>query len=163
LKVRPQAIFSCIFVIFFIVFVYQAHEWRLQARLYPWAIGIPMIILAIIQVILDLKGVESKQRDDAAPVDFQFSQTVEPQVARRRAITMFGWLFGFFLAIWLLGFSITIPLMVFSYLKIQSNEKWAISIVLTVLAWVVFYFLFVKLLTLPFPEGLIFGWLGVDI
>ena len=85
-----------------------------------WAL-IPMVILAIIQVILDLKGVERKQRDDAAPVDFQFSQTVEPKVAKRRAIIMFCWFFGFFFGIWLLGFAITIPLMVFTYLKIQSN------------------------------------------
>ena len=160
MKVRPQAIFSFIFLIFFIVFVYQAQDWRLQARLYPLAIGIPMVILAIIQVILDLKGVERKQRDDAAPVDFQFTQTVEPKLARRRAIIMFGWLFGFFFSIWLLGFSITIPLMVFSYLKIQSNEKWTISIILTVTAWLFFYFLFVRLLNLPFPDGLIFTWLG---
>ena len=160
MKVRPQAIFSFVFLIFFIVFVYQAQDWRLQARLYPWAIGIPMIILALIQVILDLKGVERKQQDEAPVMDYQFSQTVEPKLARRRAITMFSWLFGFFVAIWLIGFSITIPLMVFSYLKIQSNEKWAISIILTVLAWLFFYFLFVKLLTLPFPEGLIFTWLG---
>jgi hypothetical protein len=160
LKVRPQAIFSFIFLIFFIVFVYQAQDWRLQARLYPWAIGIPMVILAIIQVILDLKGVERKQRDDAAPVDFQFTQTVEPKLAKRRAIIMFCWFFGFFFGIWLLGFPITIPLMVFSYLKIQSNEKWTISIILTVMAWVFFYFLFVRLLNLPFPDGLIFTWLG---
>ena len=33
----------------------------MQARLYPWAIGIPMIILALIQVIFDLKGIESKE------------------------------------------------------------------------------------------------------
>jgi hypothetical protein len=162
LKVRPQAIFSFIFLIFFIVFVYQAQDWRLQARLYPWVIGIPMVILALVQVILDLKGIERKQQDNAVPVDFQFSQTaLEPAVAQRRAITMFSWLFGFFLGIWLLGFSITIPLMVFSYLKIQSNEKWTISIILTVMAWLFFYFLFVKLLTLPFPEGLIFTWLGI--
>jgi hypothetical protein len=160
LKVKPQAIFSFVFLIFFIVFVYQAQDWRLQARLYPWAIGIPMIILALIQVILDLKGVERKQKDEAPVMDYQFSQTVDPKIAKRRAITMFCWLFGFFFSIWLIGFSITIPLMVFSYLKIQSNEKWMISIVLTALAWVFFYFLFVKLLTLPFPDGLIFTWLG---
>jgi len=73
---------------------------------------------------------------------------------------MFSWFLGFFLAIWLFGFSITIPLMVFTYLKIQSNEGWIISIVLTVAAWLVFYLLFVRLLTLPFPDGLIFTWLG---
>lgn len=132
----------------------------MQARLYPFVIGIPMILLAIIQVILDLKGIERKQAD-AAPVDFQFSQTVvEPEVARRRAITMFSWFFGFFVGIWLLGFTITIPLMVFSYLKLEGNENWGISIVLTALAWIFFYFLFVKLLTLPFPEGLVLTWLG---
>ena len=123
MKVRPQAIFSFIFLIFFIVFAYEAKDWRLQARLYPWVIGIPMVVLCLVQVILDLMGIERKPQD-AAPVDFQFAQTtVEPAVARRRAINMFSWFFGFFFGIWLLGFSLTIPLMVFSYMYIQSKEK----------------------------------------
>lgn len=161
MKLRPQAIFSLCFVIFFAVFVYEAQDWRMQARLYPWAIGIPMLVLAVIQVILDLKGVERKQRDDAAPVDFQFAQEVDPVLARKRTLNIYAWLFGFFIGIWLLGFTITIPLLVFTYLKLQSNEKWIISIVLTTVAWAFFYFLFVKLLILPFPEGLIVTWLGV--
>ena len=160
MKVRPQAIFSFVFLIFFIVFAYHARDWRLQARLYPWVIGIPMVVLAFIQLILDLKGIERKQQD-AAPVDFQFAQTtVEPAVAKRRAITMFAWFIGFFIAIWLLGFAITIPLMVFSYLKIHSNEEWLISLTLTAVAWVFFWALFVRLLHLPFPDGLVLTWLG---
>jgi hypothetical protein len=51
-------------------------------------------------------------------------------------------------------------LLVFTYLKFQSKEKWGISIILTVCAWLVFYGLFVKLLVLPFPDGKIFTWLG---
>ena len=160
MKVKPQVIFSLVFLIFFIVFAYVAKDWRLQARLYPCVIGIPMVILALVQVILDLKGVERKQQD-AAPVDFQFAQTtVDPAVAKRRAITMFAWFFGFFFGIWLLGFNITIPLMVFTYLKIQSNEKWWLSLTLTAIAWGFFHVLFVRLLTLPFPDGIIFTWLG---
>jgi putative tricarboxylic transport membrane protein len=156
LKVRPQAIFSFAIVIFFIVFVYQAQEWKMQARLYPWAVGVPMLILALIQLILDWKGVERKQRDDAAPVDFQFAQTVDPVLARKRTLNIFGWFFGFFAGIWLLGFTITIPLMVFGYLKIQSGEQWRLSLTLTAIAWFFFWSLFVRLLTLPFPDGLIF-------
>ena len=160
MKVRPQVIFSLLFLIFFIVFAYVAKDWRLQARLYPWVIGIPMVILALVQVILDLKGVERKQQD-AAPVDFQFAQTtVDPAVAKRRAITMFAWFFGFFFAIWLLGFSLTIPLMVFGYMYIQSKEKLWLTLTLTAIAWLFFWSLFVKLLTLPFPDGMIFTWLG---
>lgn len=134
----------------------------MQARLYPWAIGIPMLILAFVQVILDLKGYKAKETSDGAPVDFQFTQTIEPALARKRAITMFAWLLGFFLLVWLLGFEYGIPLMVFGYLKIQSNESWVLSIILTVLAFGFFWLLFVKLLTLPFPQGLIFTWLGIE-
>jgi hypothetical protein len=161
LKLRGPAIFSLCALIFFIVFVYQAQDWRMQARLYPWAIGIPMVILALVQVILDLRGYKAKETSDGAPVDFQFTQTIEPALARKRAITMFSWLLGFFLVVWLLGFEYGIPLMVFSYLKFQSNESWVLSIILTVLAFVFFWLLFVKLLTLPFPQGLIFTWLGI--
>ena len=161
MKVRPQAIFSFIFLIFFILFAYEAKDWRLQARLYPWVIGIPMVILCLVQVILDLMGIERKQQD-AAPVDFQFAQaTVEPAVARRRAINMFSWFLGFFFGIWLLGFSVTIPLMAFGYMYILSKEKLWLSLTLTALAWLFYWALFVRLLNLPFPDGQIQTWLGL--
>lgn len=144
------------------MFVYLAQEWRLQARLYPWAIGIPMVVLAVIQVVLDLRGFKAKQSADATPVDFQFTKEIDPAMAKKRAIVMFSWLLGFFGLIWLLGFPIGIPLMMFAYLKFQGGEPWVLSITLTVIAWLFFYGLFVKLLTLPFPEGLIITWLGLS-
>jgi hypothetical protein len=163
LKIRPAAIFSFCALIFFCVFVYEAREWRMQARLYPWAIGIPMLILAIVQVILDLKGVKAKESSDATPMDFQFTQDVDPAVAKKRTITMFAWLLGFFFGIVLLGFPIAIALMMFTYLKFQGREPWVLSIVLTIVASVIFWGLFVKLLTLPFPDGLLQGWLGWNV
>jgi len=161
LKITPPALFSFCALIFFCVFVYMAQDWRMQARLYPWAIGIPMLILAIVQVILDLKGIKAKQSSDATPMDYQFSQVTDPVTARKRTIIMFSWLVGFFFGIWLLGFPIAIALMMFTYLKFQGNESWVLSIALTVIAWLFFWGLFVKLLTLPFPEGLIITWLGI--
>ena len=160
MKIRPAVLFSFCALVFFCVFVYQAQEWRLQARLYPWAIGVPMLILAIVQVILDLKGVTAKQSADATPMDFQFAKDIDPATAKRRAITMFAWLVGFFLTIWLVGFSIAIAMMMFTYLKFQGKESWTLSIALTVIAWLMFYGLFVKLLTLPFPEGRLITWMG---
>lgn len=137
----------------------------MQARLYPWAIGIPMLILAAIQVILDLKGVKAKQSTDGAPptpMDFQFTQEVEPAIAKKRAITMFAWLFGFFVAVLLVGFSIAIPLMMFTYMKFQGKESWVLSLVLTGIAFIFYYALFVRVLNLPFPEGLLLPWLGLN-
>lgn len=165
MKIRLPAIFSFCALVFFIVWVYEAQDWRMQARLYPWAIGFPMVVLAIIQVILDLRGYKAKETADGAPpvaMDFQFTKGIDAGTARKRALVMFAWLFGFFFLIWILGFTIGIPLMVFSYLKFQSGESWVLSITLTVIAFIFFWMLFVKLLTLPFPEGLIFGWLGIE-
>lgn len=138
----------------------------MQARLYPWAIGIPMLILAFVQVILDLRGVKAKESADGAPptpMDFQFTKDVDAITARKRAIIMFSWLVGFLGIIWLVGFPIGIPLMMFTYLKFQGNEPWRLSIILTAIAWLCFYGLFVKLLTLPFPQGELFVWLGLDL
>src|ERR1051326_107471 len=151
MKLRPQLILSVVVAIFFIVFAYQAKDWRLQARLYPWAIGIPMLVLAIVQVILDLKGVVAKETVNAAPVDMQLSERTDPALARRRTFNIFSWIFGF-------GYCV--PLIVFLYLKVQSRESWLLSGGLALIAWLFFYGLFDRLLHIPFPDGEIFTWLG---
>ena len=163
MKITPAAIFSFCALVFFIIFVYLAQDWRLQARLYPYAIGIPMLILAIVQVILDLKGVKAKESSSATPMDFQFTKDVDPTTAKKRAITMFAWLIAFFFLIWLVGFPIGIAVMMFTYLKFQGRESWKLSILLTVIAWLCFWGLFVRLLHLPFPDGLILTWLGIEL
>jgi hypothetical protein len=160
MKLRPQAILSIVIALFFVVFAYQAKDWKLQARLYPWAIGIPMLILAIVQVVLDLKGVAPKQTASDAPVDVQLAERTDPALARRRTINIFSWLIGYLIAVWLLGFSYCVPLIVFLYLKVQSRERWPLTIALTAVAWIFFYGLFDRLLHLPFPDGELFTWLG---
>jgi len=112
---------------------------------------------------LDLKGHHGKPAAQASntPMDFQFTKGIDPAVARRRALVMFGWILGFFVGVWLVGFHITIPAFVFLYLKVQSGEQWALSIALTAAAWLLFWGLFDWLLRLPFPDGELLLWLGL--
>jgi len=161
MKFRPQTIFAVAILIFFAVFVHQAWEWRLQARLYPWAIGIPMIILALLQIFLELTGKITRKETGNAPVDFQFGQSMDSSVARRRTLNIFSWIIGFSIGIWLLGFAIAVPGLVFFYLKFQAGEKWWLSALLTVAAWLIFWGLFDRLLRLPFPEAQLLLWLGL--
>jgi len=162
MKIRPQIFLGVILVIFFGLFVYTAKDWRLQARLYPWAIGIPMLVLALVQVVLDLKGFVAKQGRNDAPVDFRFAERADPVLARRRAIKIFSWIVAYIGSIWLIGFFYSVPLLVFLYLKVQSGERWPLSIALTAGAWIFFWALFVRLLHLPFPDGALFTWLGME-
>jgi len=161
MKFRPQTLFAVAILVFFVVFVYQATEWRLQARLYPWAIGIPMLVLALLQILFDLTGKTARKNTGAAPADFQFGQSMDSSMAVRRTLNIFSWIFGFLIAIWLVGFSIAVPALVFFYLKFQAGEKWWLSVVLTVGAWFAFWGLFTWLLNLPFPEGELLVWLGL--
>ncbi len=162
MKFKPQVIFSLLIIIFFAVLLYEAREWRPQARLYPWVIGIPMLILAIVHLILELKGSDKLNSSGAAPMDLQFSQTLDPALVRRRTINIFSWIVGFLIGIWLLGFSVAIPLLVFFYLKAQSREPWVLSLLFTGAAWLFFWGLFDRLLHPPFPDGQLFVWLGLQ-
>lgn len=164
MKNKAHLVFILLFAVFFAYFVYVAQEWRLQARLYPYAIGIPMLVLAVLYAILELRGKNKVEASasDAAPVDFQFSETADPVGARSRTINIFAWIFGFFVAIWLFGFPLSIAALLFLYLKFQGREGWVLSIFLTVAGWLAFWVLFIRLLHLPFPEGQLFVWLGME-
>ena len=161
LTLTPRTLFSLLVLVFFVYLVWEAQEWRLQARLYPLAIGIPMIVLAVINIVQELRG-RKKEEASNTPVDFQLTQTVEPAVAVRRTLNMLSWIVGFLAGIWVLGFSITIAGMTFGFLKIQNKEGWRMSLVLTASAWLVYYVVFERTLLLPFPEGQVFLWLGIE-
>ncbi|MDE0029042.1 MAG: tripartite tricarboxylate transporter TctB family protein [Deltaproteobacteria bacterium] len=156
--------FSILVLVFFCYLVWEAGEWRLQARLYPWAIGIPMIFLALLNIVQEFRGPREKEEGAAqnTPSDFQFTQPMDMSVAVRRTITILSWIVGFLAGIWLVGFSITVAAMTFGFLKIQSKEGWPMSLILTASAWLIYYIVFERTLLLPFPEGQIFRWLGIE-
>ena len=159
-KLRPQIVFDLLVLLFFAYLVWEAKEWKPQARLYPWVIGFPMLLIAAIHLGMDLKG-ERKKSSGAAPVDFQFAKGIDPVLARWRTIEIFSWIFGFLVGIWLVGFSVSIPVVVFLYLMIQAREGWGLSVLLTAGAWLLYWGLFERLLRLPMPEGKIFFWMGL--
>jgi hypothetical protein len=159
-RVTPRVLFSVAVFLFFGYFVWQAREWRLQARLYPWSIGIPMIVLAFVNLVREFLGLGKAKGSGAGPADIQLTQTEDPRVALRRTLNIVGWILGFLAGFWLFGFSLTLAVLIFCYLKIQSREGWLMSVTLTAGAWLIFWGLFDYTLRLPFPDGQVFLWLG---
>lgn len=160
MKFRSEILFTLLLLVFFAFFVWEARDWRPQARLYPWTIGFTMLLFVLVELAGQLRGKRSEKVSEDAPVDFQFTQGVDASVARWRTLNIFSWIFGFFLGVWLVGFQVGIPLLVFAYLKFQSRETWLLSLSLTAAAALFFWGLFDRLLHLPFPEGQLFLWWG---
>ncbi len=149
MKISLPSVLSLLFAIAGAWAVSEAKDWPASTRFFPLAIGVPLLVLSLIQLVIDLKGRAAKA---GRAVDFQMSG-IETPAARRRAAAMLAWILGFAGAIWLLGFEPAIPLVFFLYLKFQGGESWTLSIGLAAVAYLFFWGLFVHLLHLPLPEA----------
>ncbi len=131
--------------------VISALKWPLRAALFPVVIGIPVFIMAMIEVYLDM--FIKKESDEARGADFQLSEDMDPALANRRTIVIFVWLLGYFFLILFVGLSAAIPIYFILYFKLAGREKWGITLILSALAWACFYGLFIRLLRTPFTPG----------
>ncbi|HWO43111.1 MAG TPA: tripartite tricarboxylate transporter TctB family protein [Candidatus Eisenbacteria bacterium] len=135
--------------------LYASWSWPFRTALFPRVIALPLLFLALIELALSVWSAEGAREGRA--VDFQFTDTVEPVLARKRTIAISLWTLGFLALIVLVGFPLAVPIFVFVYLRIAGREPWALTIVLTVVAWLIMEGLFDRFLHLPFPEGWIFA------
>src|SRR5437773_1009526 len=122
--------------------------------------GIPGLALAIVQLARDLTGHRSRPAPETTAAG---GADVPRAVATRRSVEICAWIAGFWLAIWLLGFSIATLVATFLYLKAGARERWPISILLSVLGFAFVYGIFETALSVPFPPGQVFVWLGYGI
>ncbi len=156
---RP--LFALFFVALFVYVLretfYEIRPMEERAALFPMVLGIPCLALSLLAFGQELFNALRAGGTNVA----QIPSSLQSAVARSRALSIIGWTLGYFLTIWLLGFVIAVPVASFLYLKIAGGEKWPISILLSVAAWVVFYGLFDYLLHLPFPEGVLLVWFGL--
>jgi putative tricarboxylic transport membrane protein len=151
LQFDRRVLFCAVVIILLAVALWQSRNFGVRAGLFPWVIGTPTLLLTFFQLAKDIRG----HRKVSAP-STETRVEIPADVERRRTLAILGWIMGFFLAIWWLGFSYAVPLSLLLYLKLAGKEKWPITIAITLGTWVFFYFLFERMLSVPFPDGLIF-------
>jgi len=153
-RVNNAAIFDFAVMIMFGCALFVSRNFSFRAGLFPWAIGIPVFILANAQFVIDFRLGGRPKPPEEHTVDV--SSEIPRDVARRRTAQIFSWIVSFFVAIWLLGFPIGAPLCTFIQLKFGYREKWPITLMLTGFTWIFIYALFDRILHVPFPTGWLF-------
>jgi len=145
------ALFSLAMAVFFALAIWDARTWPSRARIFPMAIFVPVLMLALVNLVKELRHPRKK-----AVTDVWTGSPMNQDLVRRRTAGIIAWILGFFLATWGFGFLLGFPLAIFLFLKVASRESWTTSILITSGSWAFIVILFVRLLHFPFPEGQLF-------
>jgi putative tricarboxylic transport membrane protein len=157
LRVSWGAAFSGGIVAVTALALWMSRGFGFRAGLFPWAIGLPVLALAIVQLVLDLRGPQGHGANRARAAEGE--PELPAHVVRRRTAGIAAWVVGFFVAIWGLGVAVAVPVTTFLFLKVGAGEKWAISLLFSAGLWLLVYGLFIHTLHIPFPAGVLWGWI----
>jgi hypothetical protein len=152
-KASWHSLFTAGLIAVFVWALWESKGFGFRAGLFPWAIGYPVVVLTIVQLVFELTGKSGGERGLEGETEIDLPQ----EIVRRRTAGILGWIIGFFLLIWLVGFSYAVPFTTFFYLKFSGKEKWPITIVFTAVTWAFFYGVFDYALKIPFPPGFLFS------
>ena len=147
--------FSVVIVAVLAAALWESRDFGFRAGLFPWAIGIPALVLSVILLVVQCMGRDRRPEHAATEPD-----SIPPDEMARRTGGILGWIVGYLAAIWLLGFTLGGTLCTFLALKIGSRERWPITLTMTAGVAAFVYFVFDLGLKVPFPPGQLFAWFG---
>jgi hypothetical protein len=159
LRRRSEIAFSAVIVLMAAYWVWEARSLPPRVQLVPYTIGLPVLALAMIQLIASVRALRQPLPADEMEIAISPVETaldlssadalaatataelaeaqpnVDPAEARRRGLQMFVWILGFCAAIMLLGFRVGAPLMTFSFLHFASHERLRVSLAFTIITY----------------------------
>ena len=142
------ALLSFAMVVVFAAALYTALGWPARARIFPFAIFGPTLILAIANFVRDLRTQPWTEGLNQAIAEAKLDESSFYQ----RTCKILLWILGYFVALWLLGFSVGIPLVTLLYLKLAARESWLTTIGVTIGVWAFVVGVFGQLLDFVFPD-----------
>ena len=152
MRLKGRAVMSFCITLVGAGVVIQAAQWPFKAALFPLIVGVPVFLLALVDCLLTAF---EKSDNEQSTIDFKFSGHEDKALEKKRTLSIFFWILGFFFLVIFVGFTIAVPLFVFCYLKVEGREGWFVTLAATFISWGAFYGLFIWFLNVPFTEGLI--------
>ncbi len=114
-----------------------------KARLMPLLVGIPGTLLALVQLVVELRA-PRRDKDEGLGSE---------------ELRMLGWTLVFFTGLLAFGFVHAGPVLVFAFLLLGRGESLRVALISSVGMWAVLYGFFVKALGMPLFPGLVAEWL----
>jgi len=139
----------------FLIMTLLALDFPTKARLMPLLIGIPAVLLGLVQLIIEYRAVALELAEGGKQVDVE----KEGKEGKKDEKQMIMWITLFFITILSLGFIYAAPILVFSFLYFGSKESMKIALISSVSTWLLMFIIFVEWFKISLFEGLIPLWL----
>jgi hypothetical protein len=138
--------------------------WPFRTALFPRLVSAAGVILALVQ----LAALAARARratvvpDETAPVhrggedegDHSVGYVFASAGGRAWGAAL-GWIAAFFVSLWLVGAVPTVPAFALLYLRVAGGASWRAAAVYAVVAGVVVFAVFGRLLSVPMPTGVL--------
>jgi hypothetical protein len=145
MSISSRVLTAAVMLVIFAGMTVMALGFPAQAQLMPLLIGIPGTVMALVQLIKELR----------APAEAPPAAAIEARDEQRRERKMFLWLGLFLAGVLAFGFLWATPVLIFAFLRFSERESWAVATIGAIGAWLVLYVVFVRLLELFLFEGLL--------
>ena len=139
----------------FLVMTLLALDFPTKARLMPLLIGIPAVLLGLVQLIIEYRAVALELAEGGKQVDVE----KDGKEGKKDEKQMIMWITVFFITILSLGFIYASPILVFSFLYFGSKESLKIALISSASTWLLMFIIFVEWFKISLFEGLIPLWL----
>ena len=157
----------------FVVMVAVASRYPAEARFMPFVVGIPPILLCLLQLVLDARArrreavdtrSESEKTQEAVarmvghPIDTVApagAAPISPEETRRRELILWGYFLGFIGGILLFGFWAAIPVFLVAFLRFQAKASWRTTLLLGIGASVALFLVFERGLKVQVHRGFV--------
>lgn len=168
-RARNDILISAFLVLLLAWVVWEARSWPFRTRLFPWAIGFPVLGLALVQCGLAFwqaarrqasAGVKDNYDDAGEKADAGVS--LDPKLARQRTMSISAWTVVFALGFWLFGFKVGSLLLSLAFLRFQARESWKMSVLYGLGIYLFFRVAFEMALGVPLAPGVIATSLGLQ-
>jgi len=165
-KLDPSFWLSLFFVGVIAVWVVTAAGLNWDTRLFPWAVGIPALALALRQLLADWQGTramseQGEQEPYPGVLDIAVDRSIPPEEIFRHTVRTAYWIVTFACGIWFLGFLISIPLFIFFYLISEAKAPKLPALLVAGLTFLFVWALFDQTMHLAWPEASLLTMLGI--
>ena len=155
MKITTRLLFTFGLVVFLAAFNLVALTFNYQARMMPLIIGVPVLLLAITQLVMEIRKATGAVTAEPKAAPKETTEETAARPGRRRLATTYGWVLAMMGLIYFLGFIITTFLYPLLYMKIVGGRSWKLSAGISLGALVFLYVVMINGLNVDLYDGIV--------